>query len=60
MQPARKSYDRGVLEQLRKTFLKEYRGGDTTATETEEDVSFCSVIIKYINTQKRVSITLRI
>lgn len=37
-QPARKSYDRGVLEEIRKKFVKEYGGGDT-ATETEDEVS---------------------
>ncbi|XP_027231782.2 peptidyl-prolyl cis-trans isomerase G [Penaeus vannamei] len=34
--PARKSYDRGVLEEIRKKFVKEYGGGDT-ATETEDE-----------------------
>ncbi|XP_063607790.1 serine/arginine repetitive matrix protein 2-like [Penaeus indicus] len=37
--PARKSYDRGVLEEIRKKFIKEYGGGDTTTETEDEDTS---------------------
>ncbi|XP_047495937.1 uncharacterized protein LOC125043733 [Penaeus chinensis] len=37
--PARKSYDRGVLEEIRKKFVKEYRGGNITTETEDEDTS---------------------